>query len=197
MKKTCSALLFTCLFCFLSIPSIAAENEGSVGYKLDVKLILDDGRIFEPSATLVSGEEARLTFSDTLEDTSSIQLRLRALPRDNATFFIRAQVLELNDRKWTILNEVDAAGYLDEKMSFDIGGFAYIEVEGTEVAIADTGAVSNFDCNQGSRPFTMSSGHTGKTEKNCCSSACQDGSGLTLKCCNVVSCSGCGTSCSP
>lgn len=31
----------------------------------------------------------------------------------------------------------------------------------------------------------------------CCSAACQDGSGHTLKCCNVVSCSDCGTGCSP
>ena len=119
-------------FVFVSGFTHAAEScDETLGFKLTLKVVMNDGRVFNPVVGVIPGVEAQVTYSSEEPqntDDSSIQIRIRAKPKTEQSLFLEAQVLELRGHNWVIINDVKAEGNLETNMSFDLNDDGYLEV---------------------------------------------------------------------
>ncbi len=156
--------------------------------------VLENGIVRnDVSATLLDNKKGSITFLDTKTKKPITKIEIvtsKSYSKGKELISVETEYYTFNNDEWvsksntSILNKPGSEGtisiYSDVK-SVDLIITAYF--------VDDEATISDSSLNK----ITSCDNHT--KSSNCCSSDCQDGSGNKLKCCGVISCTGCGTSC--
>ncbi|EKE83368.1 hypothetical protein [Idiomarina xiamenensis] len=169
------------------------------GFEVAAKIVMNDGRIFDPTVTVVAGKEATVTFVEPNDSPfPTVELRLMTGTKSDQEFFVKTQVLQWDkkSRRWVIINDVEALAKLNQTVSLSTGDDGYIEFVAKPVDIETDINTCEKDTSSDYQTFGDGAISIGGDEKSCCSVLCADNSGRMLKCCGSR-CAGCGSSCSP
>lgn len=214
-------IAFAGLFGLMSILGVShSALAGDVAFaKVKLVYTFNGEKMFKSNAIVKPGSEVRLTL-DHPTKKPSYQLRYTLSPprvssSGQAVANLSLQVFEGQKGNWTLRSDPQISVILDQQASVSaparfeslgMGTYALSvtakpmtaqEVQTstglTDLSIKDCGSHKNSLLSPGS-------GVHPNLKQACCSSACAGGSiwyGYTMTCCGAVSCSACGTSCSP
>ncbi|HWX66660.1 MAG TPA: hypothetical protein VNZ27_09580 [Rhodanobacter sp.] len=216
MKSIFGGIVVGALLLFSSLNAAAAEQRY---YKVAATVAVDGREIMHPSAIVEASHPARIEIGDT--SANSYRVEFTVTPGEGAHSNDQANIEVSFFTKvmgnWTLRSQPSLVVWTGQEASVESpyheGTVSPRAVKITttvtpktqaemlklfngKIPVASTCPPETDDIPIVARA-SFGSVVTPQLKNACCSAACGDGSGQTLRCCGAASCSGCGASCSP